>query len=297
MHVADRVMTFASPEQMRAVYDCEPFGFEHTIAGAGLFDLPELRSLATRYDSDDYFVAESAQSPHTPFYDVPHGRLTPVQALDDLKRGAYRIILKRPERYDARFAVLLRSLFEQVCRARAWPIDDIVVRLDGAVLINSGAAITPLHFDPEVSFFFQIAGTKTYHLFEKAALSEGDLERAYVRDKRDIGKIARGLAAEAREFVFDLGPGCGIHQPQNTPHWVQTGPGVAISYVFSIETEAGRALGRTRAFNFVQRSVGLKPANPGRRPRNDLRKAAVMRLVYAVRPLVEPAVRKLVRRA
>ena len=57
--------------------------------------------------------------------------LTPGAAIDDLKNGSYRIILKRPERYDDRYRRLLETLFSEVRALRGWPADERVLRLDG----------------------------------------------------------------------------------------------------------------------------------------------------------------------
>jgi hypothetical protein len=286
-----RAQIEADAAQFQATYDCEPFAYAHTLHQSGLFDMEEIRALAERHSADDYFVAASAPTFGTRFYDVPHSQLHPRDALSDIENGAYRVILKRPERYDKRYRDLLETLFAQVKELRGWPAGERVVRLDAAILVNSAAAITPLHFDPEVSFFFQIAGHKSYHLFDPASMSEPELERFYVRGKLDISQVDAARCDAVREYTFELLPGMGMHQPQNTPHWVQTREGVSISYVFSIETETSRRLGRTRGFNCVQRRLGFMPAAPGAHPRTDAVKAEAMRLAFVTRDLLAPAVR------
>lgn len=278
----------ADSARVRAAYDREPFAFAHTLHESALFSLDAIRELAERHTADDYFVADGALTPATRFYDVPHGKLTPREALGDVQNGAYRIILKRPERYDARYRELLEDLFAEVRLLRGWPSREQVVRLDASILVNSAAAITPLHFDPEVSFFFQIAGEKSYHLFDPRSMSELELEPFYARGKLDIGQVDFEKQSDAREFVFELLPGSGMHQPQNTPHWVQTRGELSISYVFSIETDTGRALGRTRGFNYLERRLGFVPAAPGLNPRADAIKSDAMRVAHGMRSLAEP---------
>ena len=281
---------------VRSSYDREPFGFSHTLHHNDIFCFDEIRALAERHTADDYFVATSASTPATRFYDVGHGMLTPSAAIDNIENSGYRIILKRPERYDRRFGHLLETLFSEVRSLRSWPIDERVVRLDGAILISSSAAITPLHFDPEVSFFFQIAGNKTYHLLNSETMTEEELEAFYVRGKLDIGQVAYDRHRDAREYLFELSPGMGMHQPQNTPHWVQTHNSPTISYVFSIETNHSRARGRTRGFNHIQRQLGLPPATPGARPHLDEWKSGSMRAAFGLRDAFRPVVRALRKR-
>ena len=277
----------ANEFDVRRSYDREPFTFSHTLSGLDLFQLDSIMKLAERHHPYDYFVAGSAAAPDTPFYEVPHKRCHPGTALDNIYSGAYRVILKRPEKYDSRYCDLRDALFVQIQALRGWPDHERFVRLDSAIVVTSAGAITPLHFDPEVLFFFQIAGTKDYHLFSPATVSEPELERLYVRDVVDIGQVSFDPRAHAHEYVFRLRPGSGVHQPQNAPHWIATQEAVSISYAISIETEASRALGRTRGFNYMQRRLGLHPGPPGRKRKVDALKAEAMRAALSLRRALE----------
>jgi len=86
-----------------------------------------------------------------------------------------------------------------------------------------------------------------------------------------------------RECVFALKPGMGFHQPQNAPHWVETGAERSISYSFVFETDVSRARNRIRACNYFLRRAGISPALPGARPTADAAKAVAMRVVFPVR--------------
>ena len=96
-----------------------------------------------------------------------------------------------------------------------------------------------------------------------------------------------------KEHVFELRAGDGMHQPQNSPHWVRTGPTRAVSYVFSFETNRSRAMGRTRAFNYYQRRAGVPPAAPGHNPRGDALKAAFMQIAIPTRHALGDTFRRL----
>ena len=169
------------PPAHRHLIDRVPFGYEHNLSGLDLFAFDALESLAAKYDRD-YFVAAGAPTPGTQFYSVRYGEQTPAQAIQRLEAGNQRILLKRPgavrpprvRRADA------RALFEQVLEMRGGlQHGERVVRLDSSILVSSSETITPFHFDPEVSFFFQIEGRKVYHLYAPSALSESELERFY----------------------------------------------------------------------------------------------------------------------
>jgi len=267
------------PDTFRQSFDREPFGFEHTLSGLDLFEFHSLKSLAGKYDGSDYFVAAGSPTPGTVFYSVPHSQCTPVEALECLDTCAYRVLLKRPERYDPRFRQLLDNLFQQVVDLRGGLGNERVVRLEGAILISSADTTTPFHFDPEIGFFSQIEGEKLYHVYSPTSVTEAELERFYVRGSVNIGQVDLEGRDARREHIFSLGPGKGLHQPQNAPHWVETRDSRSISYTFVFETDATRAAGRVRAFNYCLRRLGLNPAHPGTRPGLEAVKAGTMHVV------------------
>jgi hypothetical protein len=271
-------------EEHQRRFDREPFPFTHNLSGLDLFKVDSLRGLAEKFIASprDYFIAASARSPEAMFYSVPNGGLNPRQAIDLLEKGRYRVLLKRPERYDQRFRDLLDTLFGQVVAFRGGLAGERVERLESAILISSGSTTTPVHFDPEVGFFSQIEGDKCYHVYPPDCTSEAELERFYVRGRVDVGNVDLTRLDRVREHVFHLEPGKGFHQPQNAAHWVRTGRSLSVSYTFVFETDKSRSVNRTRAFNYCLRNLGLDPSRPGSRPALDRAKAAAMR---AARPI------------
>jgi hypothetical protein len=259
----------------------EPFGFTHNLDGLDLFEFDSLRGLAGKY-RDDSYVAAGAPSPGTVFYSLPEVRDTPREALDRLESGNYRVLLKRPEKYDPRFKALLDRLFKQIVDLRGGLGRERVVRLESAILISSAATMTPFHFDPEIGFFSQIEGEKIYHVYSPSCLREEELERFYVRGATNIGQVDLEGRDPSREHVFALGPGKGLHQPKNAPHWVETRGTRSVSYTVVFETDATRATDRVRAFNYGLRKLGLHPASPGSSPGREAVKAAAMGAVLPV---------------
>jgi hypothetical protein len=276
------------PESFRQSFDREPFGFSHNLSELDLFKFDSLRALAEKFSAvpRDYFVAGSAATAGTDFDSVPYGQATPSQALENLDTRSCRVLLKRPENHEPQFRELLDTLFRQIVDLRGGLGNEQVVRLESAVLISSAATTTPIHFDPEIGFFSQIEGEKFYHVYSPASVTEPELESFYIRGAVAIGKVDLGKRDPAQEHVFNLGPGKGFHQPQNSPHWVQTGKSRSISYTLVFETDATRALGRTRAFNHYQRMSGFRPAHPGTHSVLDSAKAGAMLAVIPARKLV-----------
>lgn len=278
------------PDDAVALFNRTPYAFGHTLSDSDLFEFDALCALARKYDRD-FFVAGGAASPKDRFYSVRSGMHTPYDALARLDLESQRVLLKRPEQYDTRYRDLMHALFEQIVRLRGGLGSERVVRLASSILVSSAATTTPFHFDPEMTFFFQIAGEKSYHLYAPTVLSEPELDRFYSMGVVNIGQVDLAGRDPAREYVFELAPGKGMHQPQNSPHWVQTQGSRSISYAISFETASSRELGRTRAFNYYQRKLGMAPAPPGAYPKRDAAKALAMQAAIPLRKVIANAVR------
>jgi hypothetical protein len=280
------------PSDAVALFNRTPYGFGHTLNGLDLFEFDTLCELARAYDHD-YYISGGASAPDERFYAVRSMPHSPFEALQRLAVEDQRVLLKRPEQYDRRYHDLMHELFEEMMRHRGGLGGQRVVRLASSILISSAATTTPFHFDPEMTYFFQIEGAKSYHLYAPTVLSEPELENFYWMGIVNIGQVDLAGRDPAREFVFELEAGKGMHQPQNCPHWVQTRGTRSISYAISFETDASRELGRTRAFNYYQRKLGMPPAPLGAYPKRDAVKALAMQAAIPLRKGVSDAVRRL----
>jgi len=273
------------PKRLAQCFDREPFGFSHSLERLGCFGPRALRQLAARYAGHprDYFVSAGAASPRTAFTAVAHGQCGIEEALELIDRRALRILFKRPENYDREFRELLETLLAQVLGLLGGVRGVRVVRREAGLFVTAAHCITPVHFDPEVAFFMQVRGEKTYHIYAPQSMSEAELERFYRRGAISIAEVNLRARDPRDEHVFQLLPGEGLHQPQNSPHWVQTGAWRSVSYSFVFETDVTRARARTRGCNYFLRHVGLRPAPPGRHPARDAAKERAMQRFLALR--------------
>ncbi len=276
---------YVDPQRFAAYFDREPFGFAHNLHTLDLFGFDSLLALARKFSAAprDYFVAAAAPTAATEFESVPHGQYTPEDAMRRLDSAAVRVLLKRPENHDVRFRQLLDTLFDQVVALRGGLHGERIVRLESAVFVTSASSITPCHFDPETAFFAQIAGRKNYHVYSPSSMSEAELEHFFRRGVLSIAQVDLPTRSPQLETRYALLPGDGHHQPQNAPHWVETGAERSISYSFVFETDRSRARNRTRACNYFLRRAGISPTAPGASPARDAAKAAAMRVVFPIR--------------
>jgi hypothetical protein len=257
------------------VYNKTPFAFTHNLNTLNVFEFDSLCELAEKFSGvkSEYNIAGSALAPDAGAAPVSRFGLKPIEALQQLNERPLRLLLKRPEQRDERFRKLLDIIFQQISELRGGIGSERIMRLESAILISSAAATTPLHFDPEIGFFSQIEGDKIYHVYSPNDVSEPDLESFYVRDEISTCRLELKHRNPENEHVYYLSAGKGFHQPQNSPHWVETCKTRSISYTCVFETSATRARGRTRAFNYYQRKIGLRPAFPGTHPQMDALKA------------------------
>jgi len=272
-------------ERFRISFDREPIAFSHNLSELDLFKIESLHALAEKISTTprDYMVAGGAPQPGTEFFSVPAVEQKPQEVIERLGSGSYRVLLKRAEKYDRRYKELVDALFDQVIAMRGGLKGEKVERLESGILISSAATITPFHFDPEIGFFSQIEGEKSYHVYSPTVVTEPELESFYVRGAVSIAQVDLESRDRSREYVYSLKPGMGFHQPQNSPHWVETGNSRSISFTFVFETDATRAMGRTRSFNHYLRRLHWKPTAPGLNPAIDNVKADAMKLIVPVR--------------
>jgi hypothetical protein len=273
------------PQRFTACFDREPFAFTHNLATLGLFTSAALGELAARYagHARDYFVSTGARSAGTAFTAVKHGQYGIEEAMRRIDCAPVRVLFKRPENYSPVLRRLFEELFEQVIRLRGGLRGEQVVRREAGLFVTSPHCITPVHYDPEIAFFTQVEGEKTYHIYPPASLTEAELERFYRRGIVSIAEVDLQRRDPHQEHVFHLGPGDGLHQPQNSAHWVETGAQRSISYSFVFETDLTRARGRTRACNYCLRRAGLSPAAPGRYPGRDAAKEHAAHAFFQLR--------------
>lgn len=281
---ADALLT-VDPAVYKTGFNTTPFSFQHYLHQLPMFQPEALTALAKKYGEipADYYVSNSAPTPGTRFFDVKAKASKPDEALAQLAAAPTRVLLKRPENYDAGFRELLNKLFEKVAELRGGLNGEKVVRLESAVFVSSASSTTPFHFDPEINHFFQIEGGKQYHVYPPCAVREDELEDFYLQGKVEIGQVDLATRDTRLEHVFELVPGSGFHQPQDAPHWVQTGVERSVSYAFVYETDASRARGRVLAANHYLRKIGVNPLPPGANPGADSAKSSVMKVVVPVR--------------
>src|SRR5579872_3212361 len=74
------------PKSYGTSYNKTPFGFRHNLHQLDIFQFDSILDLLGRYSgaSNDYYVAGSAAAAGSAFFDAPHIKLTPKEAVKQL---------------------------------------------------------------------------------------------------------------------------------------------------------------------------------------------------------------------
>jgi hypothetical protein len=81
------------PGSYQTSYNKTPFGFRHNLHQLDIFQVDSILELLDRYSgaSNDYYVAGSAVAAGSAFFDAPHIKLTPREAVKQLDARPTRI--------------------------------------------------------------------------------------------------------------------------------------------------------------------------------------------------------------
>ncbi len=247
-----------------------PFLVSHRLSGHALFELPQLMKLAralpesqVEYNAGDVPISlDPAATPRTGL-----GAEETIRRIAECRSW---LVLKNVER-DPQYAELLER-----CLAEVRPHVPGMSQQQGFIFVSSPGAVTPYHMDPEENFLLQVRGGKTMRVFDRAVLSERELERFFSGAHRNL---AYRDEYRSRARAFRLSPGLGVHVPVTAPHWVQNGPEVSVSFSITFQTPASTRMAHAHRMNARLRRLGLRPAPVGGSPLRDALKQLAFRML------------------
>src|SRR5436853_1552513 len=244
-------------------FNRQPFLIGHHLAGHPLFGLRRLLELAARlpeacvaYNAGDISVAEG-------LYRGPRTGLSVEETIRRIEDCQSWMVLKHVEA-DAEYNALLDSCLDEVQR-HSEPLAPGMRKREGFVFISSPRSVTPYHLDPEYNFLLQVRGSKTVHIWnphDPAVLTDEELEDFFTSEEQKNLKFRDEYEQQAS--VFELTPGRGLHFPVTSPHWVQNGDGVSVSFSITFQTPASERRAVVYGVNAALRRRGWKPTPAGR---------------------------------
>lgn len=270
---AKRVLAAAYPEQ--------PARLTHALGDHPLLRLEALAGLARRirpvdaeYNRGDVPVGLDPK-------DTPANGLSVEETIRRIEHCGSWMVLKFVEQDPLYRALLAEALAELEPVVR--PATGAMLKQEAFVFISSPGSVTPFHFDPEHNILLQVRGRKTITVFPAGdeMLASGEAHEAFHGGGHRNLPWREEFAERGRPF--ELAPGDGVYVPVKAPHWVRNGPDVSISFSITWRSEWSYREEYARRMNAVLRKTGLRPASPGRYPRQNRLKSLGYRVIDKAR--------------
>jgi hypothetical protein len=256
----------------------------HRLANHTLFNLQRLVELARSLPAE-HVKYNSGVVPLTQgLYRGPRTGLSIEETIYQLEECNSWMVIKWIEK-DPEYRELLHQCLDQI-KELSEPLDPGMCKREGFIFVSSPSAITPYHMDPEYNFLLQIRGHKTMHFFDGA-------DRSILSEKELEDYMASGSNYDLRfddqykeRLAVALTPGLAVHVPVTTPHWVENGKEVSVSFSITFRTIASERRTIVYEVNSRLRSLGLNPKPFDRSPLLDSAKYQTFRVLRRTRRLL-----------
>ena len=273
-------------QQLSIDFDRRPFKIGHSLAGCELLLLPRLIALARELPEQSVEYSSANIPLSQDYLKTPRNGLSIEQTLEAIERCESWMVLKNVEQ-SAPYKELLSTCLAQVEPITSATFPGMCVQ-EAFIFVSSPNAVTPYHFDPEHNFLLQIRGTKTVAVFDRAdrtIVTEAQLEAMASGAHRNLPFKEE---FHAREQLFQLTPGEGVHIPTLAPHWVRNGPEVSVSFSITFRSIASLRQSAIYRTNARLRKLGLSPKPPADGGLADLAKAQFDRIANRMTRFAAP---------
>lgn len=249
-------------DSFRANFNRRSFYIRHHLSEHPLFSLPNLVKLANRLPGECVKYSSGDVPVENGLYNGPHTGLSVEETLWRIENCHSWMVIKFIEQDPEYRELLYRCLDEVQCFSA--PLDPGMNKREGFIFISSPSSLTPYHIDPEYNFLLQVRGSKQLHVFDgsdRSVLSEQEIEEFIASDSER--NIVYKEEYKNKSEAFELTPGKGLHIPVMSPHWVQNGNEVSISFSITFQTQASNHRNIVYKANSQLRKLGLNPSPYG----------------------------------
>ncbi|MEE9434800.1 MAG: cupin-like domain-containing protein [Sphingorhabdus sp.] len=267
----------ANRQKFAAHYPEEPHKLGHQLAEHDLLTLEALAQLgenlpsqSVEYNRGDLPVGIAPE-------DVSGNGLSIGDTIRQVEESGSWAVLKNIEQLPEYRALLLALLGE--LKPHIEQKTGAMLRPQGFVFVSSPGAVTPYHFDPEHNILMQLRGSKLMTQFPAgdARFAPDETHEGYhTGGHRNLCWQDEFAAAGTR---WELSPGEALFVPVMAPHHVKNGDESSISLSITWRSDWSFAEADARAFNKLLRKVGMRPAAPGRYPKENMGKALAYRVI------------------
>ena len=269
-------------------YNRSTFMFPHGLSGHPLLRLPSLIDLADRLEKYDGCYWSNGSVDVTDRWDKGADRRQSLRkTLENIEVNNSLVILKYAI-HDPIAGPFFRDVLATLVQLAGKEMAEDVLVGRATILIASPDRITAYHIDQDLNYLLQIAGDKSFSVFDqtdRALITDDELERYFSGDD-SAAEFKPDRQTEAT--VYDLRAGSGVHVPCMAPHWARNGGQVSIAVSCNFDLASVQQLSLIYKTNRRLRSLGISPRSPRDATWSNGAKLWGARTVIAMRGLLRP---------
>jgi hypothetical protein len=275
-------------EQFPLHYNRSTFMFRHGLSGHPLLQLTSLIDLADRLKKYDGCYWSNGPAEVTDRWEKGTERRQSLRkTIENIEENDSLVILKFGV-HDPIVGPFFRDLLATIIRLAGPRMADDVLVGRANILIASPHRITNYHMDSDVNYLLQVAGDKSFAVFDqtdRTLITDEELER-YFNGDDSAACFKPDRRTEATDH--DLRAGLGAHVPCMAPHWARNGTQVSIAVSCCFDLASMERLGLVYKANHRLRSLGIRPRSPRDEAWSNGAKVLGARTVAAMRGLLRP---------
>lgn len=248
----------------------------HSLCGHPLFEIDRIlelmRSVPERSIEHNSAAIGAGHDPAK----MPSNGLTPEETVRRIGEVTSWLVVMNVEQ-DPEYAALMERALKEFAPhilRKTGPMN----LAQGYVFVSSPHAVTPFHMDPEHNILLQIRGGKTMYVYEDdnlSMVSQETHERFHETRLRNIGYRPEYETFGER---YALNPGDALFVPLKSPHRVDVGGEVSISFSITWRSRLSDDDAHLHLANAMLRRLGASPAPPGAAPIRDRAKVLAHKL-------------------
>ena len=274
--------------QFPSTYNRSTFMFRHGLSGHPLLQLSSLIDLAGRLEKYDGCYWSNGPAEVTDRWEKGADRRQSLRkTLENIKENDSLVILKfvvHDPIAGPFFCDVLKTIIRLVGPTMA---EDVLVGRAN-ILIASPHRITAFHIDSDVNYLLQVAGDKSFAVFDQTdrTLVTDEERELFFNGDESAASFKPDRQSEGTDH--DLRAGFGVHVPCMAPHWAHNRDQVSIAVSCCFDLASIQRLGLVYKTNRRLRSLGIRPSSPRDQTWSNGAKLLGARTAVAMRSLLRP---------
>jgi hypothetical protein len=250
----------SDPEgQFRPNYNRSTFMFRHGLSGHALLQLPSLIDLADRLEKYGGAYWSNGRVNVDDRWEKGTDRRESLRKTMENVAENDSLVILRYVVHDPIAGPFFRDLLTTIMRLAGPEMSDDVLVGRANILIASPHRITAYHIDSDVNYLLQVAGDKSFAVFDqtdRSLVTDEELERFFNGDS-SAAYLKADRQGEGTDH--DLRAGFGVHVPSMAPHWARNGSQVSVAVSCCFDLASIQRLELVYKTNHRLRRLGIRP--------------------------------------